>query len=133
MKIFFKLLSILIMISIIYFSSQPIDISLKQSQFVRDLIGINFQSMGIDFRKLAHLGIYMFLGFSVVLSFSIVDRKTLLLVFLGIFIFACIDELHQTFIPGRGGQFSDVLIDCAGGIIGMIFGRKLQIKSHKDS
>ena len=96
-------------------------------------MGIDFRSMGIDFRKLAHFGIYMFLGFSVVFSFSIVDKKTLILVFLGIFIFACSDELHQTFISGRGGQFSDVLIDCAGGMIGIIFGRKLQIKFRKNS
>lgn len=29
-------------------------------------------------------------------------------------IWACLDEWHQSFVPSRGGRFSDVLIDCLG-------------------
>ena len=37
------------------------------------------------------------------------------------FIYACIDEIHQLFIPGRGSQIRDVLIDSIGAIMGLIF------------
>lgn len=33
------------------------------------------------------------------------------------FIYSCTDEYHQTFVNGRTGQFSDVLIDTLGGAI----------------
>lgn len=35
-----------------------------------------------------------------------------------VFLYACTDEFHQTFISGRSGQFRDVLIDTAGGLLG---------------
>ena len=37
-----------------------------------------------------------------------------------VFIYACTDEFHQLFVPGRSGQFTDVLIDTAGGLIGLV-------------
>ena len=36
------------------------------------------------------------------------------------FIYACSDEFHQAFVPGRVGQFSDVLIDMIGVLVGVI-------------
>ena len=36
------------------------------------------------------------------------------------FIYSCTDEYHQTFVNGRTGQFSDVLIDTLGGVISCI-------------
>lgn len=38
-----------------------------------------------------------------------------------IFLYACTDEFHQLFISGRSGQFKDVLIDTAGGLLGGLF------------
>ncbi|MBN1570427.1 MAG: VanZ family protein [Acidobacteria bacterium] len=35
-------------------------------------------------------------------------------------LYAASDEWHQTFTPGRSGSFSDVGIDIAGGIIGIL-------------
>ena len=35
-------------------------------------------------------------------------------------LYASTDEIHQLFVPGRAGLFTDVLIDTAGGIIGVI-------------
>ena len=31
-----------------------------------------------------------------------------------VFLYACTDEFHQLFVPGRAGRFTDVLIDCFG-------------------
>ena len=33
------------------------------------------------------------------------------------FLYACSDEFHQLFIPGRSGQFIDILIDTSGALI----------------
>ncbi|MDO4461918.1 MAG: VanZ family protein [Bacteroidia bacterium] len=38
-----------------------------------------------------------------------------------VFLYACTDEWHQTFVDGRAGCWEDVLIDTNGGIIGMVF------------
>jgi VanZ family protein len=35
-------------------------------------------------------------------------------------VYAVSDEFHQTFVPGRNGQLSDVFIDCAGGLSALI-------------
>lgn len=35
-----------------------------------------------------------------------------------VFLYACTDEFHQTFVSGRSGQFRDVLIDTTGGLMG---------------
>ncbi len=34
--------------------------------------------------------------------------------------YAATDELHQLFVPGRAGKFTDVLIDSGGVIIGLL-------------
>ncbi len=33
-------------------------------------------------------------------------------------LYAVSDEVHQLYVPGRGGQFRDVLIDSAGALVG---------------
>jgi VanZ family protein len=34
--------------------------------------------------------------------------------------YACTDEFHQLFVPGRAGLFTDVLIDTSGALIGVL-------------
>lgn len=41
-------------------------------------------------------------------------RLALTLAALGAAIYAATDEWHQTFVPGRGGTWVDVVIDCVG-------------------
>ena len=36
------------------------------------------------------------------------------------FLYACSDEFHQLFVPGRTAKFTDVLIDTSGVIVGSI-------------
>ncbi|MCX6876889.1 MAG: VanZ family protein [Verrucomicrobia bacterium] len=36
-----------------------------------------------------------------------------------VLLYAAGDEIHQAFVPGRTGQLSDVMVDTAGGIIGL--------------
>lgn len=74
-------------------------------------------------RKLAHTMEYALLGLS--LSFYLYQReyqgrrRFLLSLFAG-FLYACTDELHQYFVPGRSCEFRDVLIDTNGVFLGTI-------------
>lgn len=44
-------------------------------------------------------------------------RRNLVLAVVLCLIFAMTDEYHQTFVPGRGGTWSDVAIDSAGVVL----------------
>lgn len=73
-------------------------------------------------RKMAHFSIYTLLGFLASLTVGrrkLFSRKSLgVIVFC--FLYACSDEIHQIFVPGRAGMFTDVLIDTSGALTGMI-------------
>ncbi len=73
-------------------------------------------------RKAAHFSIYLSLGFCAfgfACTFNI--RKILMAACaLGFSaLYAASDEFHQTFVPGRCGTPTDVLIDSAGAIVGI--------------
>ena len=74
-------------------------------------------------RKAAHFSAYMILGI-LTLSALIVHgqkNKTKAVTSLGIcFLYAVSDEIHQIFVPGRAGRFSDVMIDTAGAVLGVL-------------
>ncbi len=90
------------------------------------------------FRKLSHAFVYLVLAI-LLMNFLIVLKKMpfyqYYLISIGVcFLYACTDEYHQTFINGRTGQFSDVLIDSIGALLGCImstFGYKLIMKRRK--
>ena len=73
-------------------------------------------------RKTAHFTIYMCLGFW---ASCTLGRRKLMSVktaaVLGFcFLYACTDELHQYFVPGRACRFKDVMIDTAGAFTGIV-------------
>ena len=74
-------------------------------------------------RKLAHFSIYMFLGIlvsSCSMTFKWGFFKKFNISILFCFLYACTDEFHQLYVPGRSGKFSDVLIDTLGAFTGII-------------
>lgn len=74
-------------------------------------------------RKGAHASIYFVLTILIVIAlytFGLRDIRAYLVAILMCFLYACTDELHQVFVPGRTGQFKDVIIDTIGGIVGAI-------------
>lgn len=74
-------------------------------------------------RKSAHFLLYMVLG---ILSAAALSRhigKTFLLFVLAeavSILYACSDELHQHFSAGRSPQITDVLLDAAGALFGVL-------------
>jgi VanZ family protein len=60
--------------------------------------------------------------------------KSVFYALLFVFLYASSDEFHQSFIPGRGPAFSDVLIDTAGGLTGvMLYEWKQRVMERKIS
>ena len=74
-------------------------------------------------RKLAHFTIYTILGIllmSLAETFDYKNRKRLFLCILIGLLYACLDEFHQSFTPGRTPLITDVLIDTLGVIVGSL-------------
>ena len=78
-------------------------------------------------RKTAHFTEYMILGLFVLGTLypkqetknkkSIISSGFIALLITAIY--AGTDEFHQTFVPGRAGRLSDVLIDSSGALLGI--------------
>ena len=47
-------------------------------------------------------------------------RKAVVLSFIICLLYAISDEVHQTLIPGRSGEVSDVILDTIGASIGIL-------------
>ena len=83
----------------------------------------------IDLRKYAHMAEYALLAVPSVLFFRelLMDKRVPIrasfcsLVFCCVY--ACSDEYHQTFVPGRAGAMIDVAVD----LVGVLFGLALVI------
>lgn len=115
----FRFISIATMILIFWFSHQNGEESLKQSNFILQYLKDFLEIFGLDVRKLGHFTIYLVLGSSYFLSFKILDKKSALVSIILTTLYACTDEFHQGFIPGRGPALKDVLIDTLGGSLGI--------------
>lgn len=83
-------------------------------------------------RKIAHYSIYTLVGIllmSLMNTYKIkeLDRIAVSLI-IGV-IYASTDEIHQVFVPGRGPQITDVILDSMGVLTG-IFIVMLVLKIH---
>lgn len=93
--------------------------SLSKHELSNDALG----AMHLVIRKCAHFSEYAVLGISAMYAFNqIIGSRLLLIIWSEIlsFLYACTDEWHQYHVPGRFGTFSDVLIDSAGAITGIL-------------
>lgn len=137
-RIVFILLSVICMAVIFMFSMEDSDESSERSGTITEIaievFAPDFEELTVSqqtdiissmdhiVRKIAHFSIYMLLGF--LISCAAGKRRLLSAgtpVSLVIcFIYACSDELHQYFVPGRSCQFTDVLIDASGSMCGII-------------
>ena len=85
-------------------------------------------------RKCAHVTEYFIFG--LLLLRTIRNRRPgfriswALAAILIVLAYACLDELHQSFVPGRGVEFAYVLLDTAAGTVAQ-FVAWLWIAAHK--
>lgn len=121
--------AVLWMVLIFLFSASPGDESGRQSGRLIDLF-LNFvrlcfgrdaaqwimDTIPLQFlvRKLAHFCEYAVLGILMVRAWENCAGALVICS-----LYACTDEVHQYFVPGRAMQFRDVLIDSAGALFGI--------------
>lgn len=75
-------------------------------------------------RKCAHMSEYGLLAMLAVWHLGCYDialKRRHLFAWLFATAYAVTDELHQLFVPGRSGQFSDVCFDSVGALLGILF------------
>lgn len=93
-------------------------------------------------RKCMHATEYLILSILILnwlRNYEIKKWKAIVVSVITSFLYACTDELHQLFVAGRTSQFTDVLIDTFGAILGVtminvairIIGKIRQPKSTK--
>ncbi len=139
--VIFAVLTVVWMLVIFGFSSNNADDSTEQSNVVTEIVLRIFkwdfdelseaeqQSLISQYdglvRKLAHFTAYAVLAFLwyltvylFPLSYFAGRYKPICISFPLCVVFAVSDEYHQSFVDGRAGRFSDVLIDSSGALFG---------------
>lgn len=123
-----------VMILIFFFSSQNADSSSKTSGFFAEFIAKAF--CGVDtlytgekewvinslqsvIRNIAHFMIYLVLGFLLANCMRLYKRRYFIAPIICL-VYAVSDEFHQYFVSGRSCEFSDMMLDFAGGIAGTL-------------
>lgn len=132
-KIFSWAMVLFWMAAIFYFSSQPASVSNELSKGVTEVIVEKVDKLTPNkemepnrfnhiLRKNAHFFNFLVLGilvFHVLSSYGQQGYRRIGLALLLCVVYAITDEVHQLFVPGRGPQLKDVLIDSAGASIGI--------------
>lgn len=138
-KIIWTIFVVLWMGIIFWFSAKPAeesaDMSRSTGQFLGRLIVKDYENWSperqdafaakIDYgvRKSAHAAEYAFLGILLTGMYQAYGWKgkrwALLSLGTGV-LYAASDEFHQLFVPGRSGQFSDVVLDSCGVLAGVL-------------
>lgn len=100
-----------------------VDMIHTESDFTAQERSVLINKYNHVFRKLAHYTIYLIGGIAII-SFmnGLTDKrwKSILFTILIGFAYALSDELHQSFVSGRDSRFTDVMIDTAGVITGIV-------------
>ncbi len=127
------------LVLIFYLSSQPAvqsdGLSKKVTEIIIEKVGSvvpldNETSTTADLvarfnhvvRKFAHFSIYFVLGILMINALrvsGVIGFKGFLFSLVFCILYAISDEVHQVFVPGRGAQVTDVLIDSLGAFVGI--------------
>jgi len=128
----------LLMVIIFLFSSKPAVNSNENSMVIAESILTAYEtvydvqyeqqerfnileSINYFIRKLSHFCEYAALGFAFALHLRTRKLNGKWMLFLPVLLaaaYAATDEFHQTFVPGRSGRLSDVLLDTSGAVAG---------------
>lgn len=135
-KIIWTTLTILVMLIIFSFSSENGEESSQTSGFIVNFLQFlsSWPNLEHFIRKCAHFSIYASLGFCsylMFLSYGHSPKRCIVYGILFCFLYACSDEFHQSFVPERSAQFSDVLLDTCGATI-LIFICYLGIRKRRN-
>ena len=114
--------------------------SARSDEIVRTIqsIGVSAPADLLTFlvRKAAHISAYFILGillFNLLKEYGLGVKKMIFACIAIAMLYACTDELHQMFVPGRSGEVRDVLIDTAGAALGVVVYAALSYRFYKKS
>lgn len=149
--------ALVIMTAIFWFSAQPADVSTEMSDSVTRALLWTAEAVGLTdrlspeqvhdlcgllatpVRKTAHITEFAVLHLTVLFAlfqWELPWKKWLKAALAVTVAYACTDELHQLFVPGRAGMVTDVLIDSTGAalITGLLWivGRRREGTSGED-
>lgn len=94
------------------FDGFPAINTIDTEYLIRVVSSINF-----FVRKMAHFMLFAILSvlvYNLVFCYIFKRTKVIMLSSLICLVYAVSDEIHQLFVPGRAGQFRDVIIDFSG-------------------
>lgn len=93
-------------------------------------LDIDIRSFNHIIRKNAHFFAYLILGVLTsngLRNSKVEDKRGLIIAIIISVLYAISDEVHQLFVPGRGGQVKDVIIDSTGSLVGIALYYKSRI------
>lgn len=141
MKINKRLIYILLwMLLIFVFSHTSGEKSSEQSGLLLKLLEIfsitvpekYLEIVSFLIRKIAHITEYFVLTYLILKYTSELKVKEYLFYSsLVAFLYACSDEFHQTFIPGRAGLITDVLVDSIGIFLALVIWKQFRNREGK--
>jgi len=95
---------------------------------------LGFTFSGLD--KLEHAAFFFLTGLAAVRAARFGERwsrtKTAVFLVLAAFLWGCLDEIHQSFVPYRSVEMVDVLADTAGVALAVVFGERLLRRTGLD-
>lgn len=110
-------LSPLILMGLIFISSSiPMDKNADVTKFII--------SLDPTLQNLLHIPVFGLLAFLWLKSFtknSILTSTKVIITLIVSILFGCLDEFHQTFIPGRYGSLIDILLNLVGIFMVILF------------
>lgn len=105
--------------------------------FAPDVSAATIASVQLVARKFGHVTEYAILAALLYRALRRHRERALALAFIVAAVYAALDEFHQSFVPSRTGSPMDVLIDCAGALVGLaicvklVRNRKSKIENRK--
>ena len=81
------------------------------------------ESTDVVFRKIAHACEFLVLGILVcflIKEYTLDIKKILIIAAIICFLYACSDEIHQIYVPGRSCEIRDIIIDNKGALVGYV-------------
>ncbi|MCA0227924.1 VanZ family protein [Patescibacteria group bacterium] len=141
-RLVIKYISVAIWMLVIFLMSNEIAVtsSARSDEIVRTIqsIGVSAPADLLTFivRKAAHISAYFVLGillFNLIKEYDLGVKKMIFISTAIAMLYACTDEVHQMFVPGRSGEVRDVLIDTAGAAVGVVAYAALHSRFYKKS
>lgn len=132
-RIVYAILVIMWMGTVFYFSNQASDDSSKSSGRITEAVVKIItkepenapqelkERVEVIVRKTAHFSIYAlgaFLIAGLISTTNVTNKNLVIISILLTALYACSDEIHQLFIPGRSCEVRDIFIDTLGASLG---------------